>query len=187
MDIIIVVIVKSYTCEKRNVKDGGARLNLPEISKNTLIQIIPINTGCLNQRTNCKTKHARGELGCYLVSQIIDKIKYVIEEGIVCEIWPASEDTGAYALDINTDIGVFLESICSLLDGKKYPNSKLMIRVGMTIPHIGDHLHIISEWLNNLNIFKFLHLPVQAGGVDVLDDMKCKYHERILKMFLIIC
>ena len=51
MDIIIAVIITSYIGEKRNVEDGGARLNLSEISKNPLIEIIPINTGCLNQCT----------------------------------------------------------------------------------------------------------------------------------------
>jgi len=46
-------------------KTGGAPLLLPKIRKNPLIEIIPINTGCLNQCTYCKTKHARGELGSY--------------------------------------------------------------------------------------------------------------------------
>lgn len=46
-------------------KDGGARLQLPKIRKNKLIEIIAISTGCLNQCTYCKTKHARGSLGSY--------------------------------------------------------------------------------------------------------------------------
>lgn len=46
-------------------KDGGARLQLPKIRKNKLIEIIAISTGCLNQCTYCKTKHARGNLGSY--------------------------------------------------------------------------------------------------------------------------
>ena len=44
-------------------KTGGARLDLPKIRRNPLVEIIAINTGCLNQCTYCKTKHARGELG----------------------------------------------------------------------------------------------------------------------------
>jgi tRNA A37 methylthiotransferase MiaB len=46
-------------------KVGGASLLLPKVRKNPLIEIIPINTGCLNQCTYCKTKHARGDLGSY--------------------------------------------------------------------------------------------------------------------------
>ena len=60
-------------------KAGGARLDLPKIRccslisqldagsmilylrtrRNPLVEIIAINTGCLNQCTYCKTKHAR--------------------------------------------------------------------------------------------------------------------------------
>lgn len=46
-------------------KLGGASLELPKVRKNDLIEIIAINTGCLNQCTYCKTKHARGDLGSY--------------------------------------------------------------------------------------------------------------------------
>ena len=52
-------------------KLGGAPLLLPKIRKNPLVEIIPINTGCLNQCTYCKTKHARGELGSYPIGQLM--------------------------------------------------------------------------------------------------------------------
>jgi threonylcarbamoyladenosine tRNA methylthiotransferase CDKAL1 len=71
--------------------EGGARLDLPKIRKNNLvgraivsstltfqIEIIPINTGCLNQCTYCKTKHARGDLGSYPPEEIVERIKSVI-------------------------------------------------------------------------------------------------------------
>ncbi|VVC96448.1 unnamed protein product [Leptidea sinapis] len=51
-------------------KAGGASLLLPKVRKNPLIEIISINTGCLNQCTYCKTKHARGELGSYPPDEI---------------------------------------------------------------------------------------------------------------------
>ena len=60
-------------------KLGGAPLDLPKIRKNPLIEIIPINTGCLNQCTYCKTKHARGDLGSYLPDQIVDRAKQAFE------------------------------------------------------------------------------------------------------------
>lgn len=40
-------------------------LDLPKIRKNHLIEIIPINAGCLGSCTYCKTKHARGKLLSY--------------------------------------------------------------------------------------------------------------------------
>lgn len=76
-------------------KLGGASLSLPKIRKNPLIEIIAISTGCLNQCTYCKTKHARGELGSYPVEQIVDRAREAIGEGVK-EIWVTSEDTGAY-------------------------------------------------------------------------------------------
>ncbi len=36
------------TGQSRKRKDGGARLNLPKIRRNPLIEIVPINTGCLS-------------------------------------------------------------------------------------------------------------------------------------------
>jgi threonylcarbamoyladenosine tRNA methylthiotransferase CDKAL1 len=49
-------------------KMGGASLSLPKVRRNPLIEIIAINTGCLNECTYCKTKHARGELGIHEIS-----------------------------------------------------------------------------------------------------------------------
>lgn len=50
-------------------KQGGASLLLPKVRRNPLIEIISINTGCLNQCTYCKTKHARGQLGSYPIGE----------------------------------------------------------------------------------------------------------------------
>lgn len=72
---------------------AGAALSLPKIRKNPLIEIIAINTGCLNQCTYCKTKHARGDLVSYPAKEIVERAKQAFEEG-VCEIWLTSEDTG---------------------------------------------------------------------------------------------
>ncbi|XP_043574878.1 threonylcarbamoyladenosine tRNA methylthiotransferase [Chiloscyllium plagiosum] len=65
---------------------GGARLDLPKIRKNPLIEIISVNTGCLNACTYCKTKHARGELASYSVAELVDRAIQSFQEGI-CEIW----------------------------------------------------------------------------------------------------
>ena len=43
--------------------------------RNPLVEVIPISTGCLNQCTYCKTKHARGELGSYPPSQIVQRVR----------------------------------------------------------------------------------------------------------------
>ncbi len=89
--------------KKDNKKYGGASLNLPKVRRNPLIEIIAINTGCLNECTYCKTKHARGELGSYYPEEIIERLKQSFDEGVV-EIWLTSEDTGAYGRDIGTNV-----------------------------------------------------------------------------------
>lgn len=94
---------------------AGAPLDLPKIRKNPLIEIIAINSGCLNQciyffyfysyqiyvelefllGTYCKTKHSRGNLTSYPPEEIVARAVQAFKEG-VCEIWLTSEDTGTY-------------------------------------------------------------------------------------------
>ncbi|KAG7229381.1 hypothetical protein INR49_012772 [Caranx melampygus] len=54
---------------------GGARLDLPKIRRNPLIEIISINTGCLNACTYCKTKHARGDLASYPIEELVERAR----------------------------------------------------------------------------------------------------------------
>lgn len=110
---------------------------LPKIRKNPLIEIIPINTGCLNQCTYCKTKHARGELGSYPPGEIVARAIQSFQEG-VCEIWLTSEDTGAYGRDIGSSLPELLTQLVHVIpDG-------CMLRLGMTNPpYILEHLEVI--------------------------------------------
>lgn len=92
--------VKLMGTKKANGKKiGGASLLLPKVRRNPLIEIIAINTGCLNQCTYCKTKHARGELGSYPPEEIVERARVAFEEGVV-EIWLTSEDTGRHSKQI---------------------------------------------------------------------------------------
>nr|CAD7193561.1 unnamed protein product [Timema douglasi] len=150
-------------------KAGGASLMLPKVRKNPLIEIIPINTGCLNQCTYCKTKHARGELGSYPPDQIVQRARQSFEEG-VCELWLTSEDTGTYGRDIGTNLPELLWQLVEVIpDG-------CMMRVGMTNPpYILEHLEEMAHILSHPRVFSFLHVPVQSGSDAVLTDMKREY------------
>jgi threonylcarbamoyladenosine tRNA methylthiotransferase CDKAL1 len=44
---------------EKGKKLGGAALNLPKIRRNPLVEVVPINTGCLNQCTCVKAVHLR--------------------------------------------------------------------------------------------------------------------------------
>ena len=153
---------KSTGPDGKSRKSGGARLDLPKVRRNPFIEIIPINTGCLNQCTYCKTKHARGDLGSYEPSEIIDRVKSVLSEGVL-EIWLTSEDTGAYGRDIGVNIVELLRGIVNAMDA--HPNQDAMLRVGMTNPpYILEHLADIAPILCHPRVYSFLHVPVQAGS-----------------------
>jgi len=150
-------------------KVGGARLDLPKIRRNPLVEIIAINTGCLNQCTYCKTKHARGELGSYPAEEIVARAQQSFLEG-VCEIWLTSEDTGAWGRDIGSDLPQLLWKLVEVIP------EGCRLRLGMTNPpYILDHLEEMAEILNHPRVYKFLHVPVQAGSDAVLLDMKREY------------
>ncbi|XP_038567823.1 threonylcarbamoyladenosine tRNA methylthiotransferase isoform X1 [Micropterus salmoides] len=148
---------------------GGARLDLPKIRKNPLIEIISINTGCLNACTYCKTKHARGDLASYPVAELVERARQSFQEG-VCEIWLTSEDTGAYGRDIGTDLPTLLWRLV-----EEIPEGA-MLRLGMTNPpYILEHLEEMAKILNHPRVYAFLHVPVQSASDSVLMDMKREY------------
>jgi len=148
---------------------GGADLSLPKIRRNPYIEVISINTGCLNNCTYCKTKFARGDLASYPIAQIKERLIQAFSEGVI-EIWLTSEDTGAYGIDLGTDLPTLLKEIVPVIpDG-------CMMRIGMTNPpYILDHLVEIGKILNHPRVYSFMHIPVQAGSDEVLGAMKREY------------
>ncbi|XP_012252342.2 threonylcarbamoyladenosine tRNA methylthiotransferase [Athalia rosae] len=150
-------------------KVGGASLALPKVRRNPLIEIIAINTGCLNQCTYCKTKHARGELGSYKPEEIVERAKQAFSEG-VCELWLTSEDTGTYGRDIGTSLPELLWQLVEVIP------EGCMMRIGMTNPpYILEHLQEVAKILKHPRVYSFLHVPVQSGSDQVLLDMKREY------------
>ncbi|XP_056142958.1 threonylcarbamoyladenosine tRNA methylthiotransferase [Lampris incognitus] len=148
---------------------GGARLDLPKIRKNPLIEIISINTGCLNACTYCKTKHARGDLASYPIDELVERARQSFQEG-VCEIWLTSEDTGAYGRDIGTDLPSLLWKLVEVIP------EGAMLRLGMTNPpYILEHLEEMAKILSHPRVYAFLHIPVQSASDSVLMDMKREY------------
>eukprot|EP01100_Stratorugosa_tubuloviscum_P012829 TRINITY_DN618_c1_g2_i4.p1 TRINITY_DN618_c1_g2~~TRINITY_DN618_c1_g2_i4.p1 ORF type:complete len:658 (-),score=284.40 TRINITY_DN618_c1_g2_i4:33-2006(-) len=155
-----------FVARSKNLKPA---LDLPKIRRNPFIEIIPINLGCLNNCTYCKTKHARGQLLSYPIKEIANRVNNVIKEGVL-EIRITSEDTGAYGRDIGTNLPELLRALAQLIpDG-------VMLRVGMTNPpYILEHLDEICEILNHERVYSFLHVPIQSGSDQVLRDMAREY------------
>ncbi|KRZ32245.1 Threonylcarbamoyladenosine tRNA methylthiotransferase [Trichinella pseudospiralis] len=151
-------------------RTAGARLDLPKVRRNPLVEIIAINTGCLNNCTYCKTKKARGNLASYSIEEIVDRAESCISEGVK-EIWLTSEDLGAYGRDIDCTLPELLKAVTA-----KLPDG-VMLRLGMTNPpYILDYLEEIGEILNHPCVYSFLHIPVQSGSDAVLQDMRREYN-----------
>lgn len=86
------------------------------------------------------------------------------------EIWLTSEDTGTYGRDIGSSLPELLWAIIEKL------RRGVRLRLGMTNPpYIREHLPEMVKVLNHPQVYKFLHIPVQAASDEVLENMKRKY------------
>ncbi len=143
-------------------------LNLPRVRRNPVVGIVPISLGCLGACAFCKTKSARFTLQSYPPPEVKREVEQALKDG-VREIWLTSQDTFCYGFDINTDIVALLKELVEI-------KGNFLIRIGMGNP---DHLPKIKEGLVELyqhpKIFKFLHIPLQAGDNTTLKEMKRHY------------
>ncbi|KAL7071661.1 hypothetical protein ACQ4LE_009533 [Meloidogyne hapla] len=145
-------------------------LTLPKMRRNEFIEILAINSGCLNHCTYCKTKAARGDLKSFPLNALVDQAKRALTEQGCRELWLTSEDLGAWGRDFDMVIPDLLQALVEIIP------DDCMMRMGMTNPpYILDHLEEIAEILNHPKVYSFLHIPVQSGSNAVLSDMKREY------------
>lgn len=166
-------VVRLLSDESPTKTDGGdalPKLDLPKVRRNKFVEIIPINVGCLNNCTYCKTKLARGDLQSWPVEDIVRRVKRVVSEG-VREVRLTSEDVGAYGIDIGTNIVVLLRHILRAVE-----DTNVMVRVGMSNPpYLLRHVADVASILRHKNFYEFIHVPVQSGSNAILDVMKREY------------
>lgn len=164
---IVEVVEESLNDNVVKMLESGEMppLNLPKVRKNPVVEIIPINRGCLSACSFCKTKQARGNLQSYPVKDIVEVAEKAVREGVK-EIWLTSQDTLCYGFDFGTNLPQLLQELVKIPGNFK-------IRIGMGNP---VHLRRIQEELfailQHEKIFKFLHLPLQAGSNEVLKHMR---------------
>lgn len=143
-------------------------LNLPKVRKNPIVEILPINRGCLEACVFCKTKKAKGTLDSYPVAEIVEVAAKAVKEGVK-EIWLTSQDTFGYGFDIGTDLPTLMEHLVKI-------EGDFKIRIGIGNPNnilkIGTKL---VEAYKHSKVFKFLHLPLQAGHDETLKAMRQRY------------
>ena len=171
LDRVVEVVQETLRGHTMRLMSRAARpaLDLPKVRRNPLIEILPVNTGCLGSCTYCKTVYARGKLGSYDLPALCARVDQAFAEGAV-EIWLTSEDTGAYGRDIGLSMPQLLEALLS-----RIPYGR-MLRVGMTNPpYMLQHIDDICRLLNHPRCYAFLHVPVQSGSDNVLGAMRREY------------
>jgi threonylcarbamoyladenosine tRNA methylthiotransferase CDKAL1 len=156
-------IVKLIAFEK------NPRLNLPKISKNKIVEIVPISSGCMGEPcAYCKVKQARGDLVSYEKEAILKQISKAVFNGAK-EIWLTSQDNGCYGKDIGTSFPELLRDVIKI-------SGDFKVRVGMMNPnHAKEWTDELIELMKDDKVFKFLHLPVQSGNNEILKLMRRKY------------
>ncbi len=140
-------------------------LNLPKIRKNPVVEIIPISRGCLSACIFCEPRQAGESLQSYPLQDIVEIAGKAVRQGAQ-EIWLASQDTMCYGFTQGTSLTALLKELVEIPGNFK-------IRVGIGNPlHLKKIKNELFPLLLHPKIFRFLHLPLQAGSNKVLQDMR---------------
>ena len=143
---------------------GAPRERLPTARRNPLVEILPIASGCLSACSFCQTRLARGRLRSFRPSDLVEKARRGIDEG-VREIWITSQDVGAYGREAGYTLTGLVGRIAEL-------PGDFRIRLGMTSPQwVSAELEAWLDLLDHPRLFRFLHIPVQSGADGVLRAM----------------
>ena len=142
-----------------------SKVGIPKIRLNPAVGIVEIANGCMRECTFCQTKLAKGDLKSYRIGDIVRQVKRELADGCK-EIWLSSTDNGCYGLDIGEDLSSLIEQVTLIPEDFR-------IRVGMMnpmfMPRIRDNL---LKSFESDKVFRFLHVPVQSGSNEVLNNMK---------------
>lgn len=161
-------IVAQVAKGKRLVKLSGVPGKLVCLSRPKRIQPIIIGTGCLGFCAYCATKNARGQLKSYAIKDVVKAVRCAVKNGAETILLTA-QDTGAYGIDLGTDLPKLLEAIVRIPGDFK-------VRVGMMNPNFAlRFLDRLIAVYKNPKIIKFAHIPVQAGSNRVLKLMRRSY------------
>ena len=151
-------------------KTGEEKAGVARVRVNPNIAIIQINNSCSGACSFCSTVLIKGKLQTYDRKKVLQDVSTSIKEGCG-EIWLTSMDTASFGLDTNDK-----SQLPSLLKDIVAINGDFRVRVGMlnpdTILPVADEM---IEAMKSDKVFKFLHIPIQAGSDSVLEGMNRKY------------
>jgi threonylcarbamoyladenosine tRNA methylthiotransferase CDKAL1 len=162
------------------------KTGLPKIRFDPFIHISQICEGCNGKCSYCCTRFARGKLQSYPVEEIKKEVKSAVADGCV-EIQLTAQDTAAYGKDTGKTLSELINEVTSI-------SGNFRLRVGMMHPKsmfgnvrkcyafsdsqklsvFGNIDELIQVFMHK-NVYKFLHIPIQSGNDNVLDDMNRGY------------
>ncbi len=141
------------------------KLLQPRVRTNPVVGIVPISSGCLDACAFCSTRLVKGTLFSFPPEIIVKEVEKCVADGCK-EIWITGQDTCCYGFDRGTNLAKLLQQIVEI-------SGDFKVRVGMGNPrHVPKYLQELVAVMKNPKIFKFLHIPVQAGNNDVLKAMR---------------
>ena len=157
--------------------DPTDRTCLPRVRTNKLVHIAPISTGCLGNCSYCIVKFARGHLYSFPAEKIINDVTEAVTAGCG-EVWVTAEDTALYSYD-----GVRLPELLNMITSVE---GDFRVRVGMTTPNSLDEvMDDLIQSLSHEKMYKFIHIPIQAGNDEILRTMRRKYTVQDFKKVVI--
>lgn len=145
--------------------DKAKFLIIPPAGKIT--GIVPISEGCLGSCTYCCVKQARGKLNCYNPDNIINNVRYQLEQGIK-QIYLTSQDCSIYQHN-ETQLSDLIKKINGL-------DFKFYLRIGMINPSfLLENVDQLISIFKFSKVYQFLHIPIQSGSERILQEMQRKY------------
>ena len=142
-----------------------SKVGIPKVRLNPTVGIVEIASGCMSECTFCQTKLAKGDLKSYRIGDIVRQVKTELADGCK-EIWLSSTDNGCYGLDIGEDLSSLINNVSEI-------PGEFRIRVGMLNPMFMPRIkNNLLKSFENDKVFRFLHVPVQSGSNNVLNNMK---------------
>ena len=144
--------------------DESVTISLPTASS----AVVPIAQGCLGNCSYCITRLARGTLMSYSPEAIVEEARSHVRSG-AAELLITAQDTAAYGMDRNADLGELLRAITSIPGDYR-------VRVGMMNPQSLAPIlpSFLAAW-RSLKIYQFIHLPVQSGSDHILEAMNRRH------------
>ncbi len=126
---------------------------------------LPICEGCAGKCSFCQTRLARPLLISYPAKEVVRLAEEAVAKG-AREIQLTGMDTGAYGMDIGTDLVSLLRELLKV-------NGAFRVRLGMINPgHVRRMENGLVEIFKERKMYKFLHMPVQTGSEKVCKEMK---------------